>query len=180
MKHNFFWKILAFVRFIIIKVVYPRSFKNCNKGLIGSDCHLFLKYKNSNTVIGNKFILLGNNEVLNSGMLKIGCNFSMNCYSRIVCYDSIEIGNNVMMAEFVTIIDHNHAFMLHNGNLNTTGHTSSPIKIGNNVWIADKVSILKGVTIGSNVVIGANSVVTKNIPSNSIAAGIPAKVLKTI
>ena len=50
------------------------------------------------------------------------------------------------------------------------------INIGNNVWLGRDVVILKGVTIGNNVVIGAKSVVTKNIPSNCIAAGNPAKI----
>ena len=54
------------------------------------------------------------------------------------------------------------------------------IKIGENVWICDKVTILGGVTIGDNVIIGADSIVTHDIPSNSIAAGIPAKIIKQL
>nr|WP_207652455.1 DapH/DapD/GlmU-related protein [Clostridium beijerinckii] len=54
------------------------------------------------------------------------------------------------------------------------------VNIGNNVWIGSVVTILKGVTIGDNSVIAANSVVTKDIPANSIAAGNPAKVVKNI
>ena len=53
-------------------------------------------------------------------------------------------------------------------------------EVGNNVWLGDKVSILPGVHIGDGSVIGANSVVTHSIPPYSIAAGNPAKVLKTI
>ena len=54
------------------------------------------------------------------------------------------------------------------------------IRIGRNVWIGDKVSIFGGVTIGDNVIIGAGSIVTHNIPSNSMAVGAPAKVVKQI
>jgi acetyltransferase-like isoleucine patch superfamily enzyme len=54
--------------------------------------------------------------------------------------------------------------------------TYAAVKIGNNVWIPWDVFILPGVTIGDNVVIGANSLITRNIPSNCIAAGNPAKV----
>ena len=54
------------------------------------------------------------------------------------------------------------------------------IKIGQNVWICDKVTILGGVTIGDNVIIAAGSVVTHDIPSNCMAAGMPARVIKKL
>jgi acetyltransferase-like isoleucine patch superfamily enzyme len=52
--------------------------------------------------------------------------------------------------------------------------------IGNNVWLGSRSIILKGVTIGDNSVIGAMSLVTKDIPPNSVAGGIPAKVIRTL
>lgn len=54
------------------------------------------------------------------------------------------------------------------------------MEIGNNVWIGDKSTILDGVHIGDNVIVGANSVVTHDIPSNSVAAGMPAKIIKQL
>lgn len=60
--------------------------------------------------------------------------------------------------------------------LNSKGETI----IGNKVWLGDNVVVLSGVKIGNNSIIGANSVVTKDIPSFSIAVGSPAKVIKTI
>lgn len=57
---------------------------------------------------------------------------------------------------------------------------SKKISIGNNCWIANSVNIFGGVTIGNNVVIGANSVVTKDIPDNSLAVGNPARLVKRI
>ena len=55
---------------------------------------------------------------------------------------------------------------------------AKPIKVGNNVWFGGNVVVLPGVTIGDNVTIGAGSVVTKDIPSNTIAYGNPCKVVK--
>ena len=63
---------------------------------------------------------------------------------------------------------------------NTRQEWAKPVTIGNNVWIGGSVTILPGVTIGDNVTIGAGSVVTKNIPSNCVAAGNPCKVIKSI
>ena len=63
---------------------------------------------------------------------------------------------------------------------NSRREWAEPVTIGNNVWIGGSVTILPGVTIGDNVTIGAGSVVTKDIPSNSIAVGNPCKAIKTI
>lgn len=63
---------------------------------------------------------------------------------------------------------------------NTRQEWAKPVTIGNNCWIGGSVTILPGVTIGDNVTIGAGSVVVKDIPSNSIAVGNPAKVIKSV
>jgi maltose O-acetyltransferase len=63
---------------------------------------------------------------------------------------------------------------------NSRREWAEPITIGNNVWIGGSVTILPGVTIGDNVTIGAGSVVTKDIPSNSVAVGNPCKVIKAL
>ena len=55
-----------------------------------------------------------------------------------------------------------------------------PVTLGNNVWIGDGAKVCKGVTIGDNSVIGAGSIVTSDIPANSIAAGNPARVIKPL
>ena len=119
-----------------------------------------------------------------SGKLEIGNNFTLNSYSRVIAYESIFIGDNVTIAQFVSILDHDHRSFVRrldsDKELVFEGYNCKPIFIGSNVWIADKVSILKGVKIGSNVIIGANSVVTSDIPDFSIAVGVPAKVVKQL
>lgn len=57
---------------------------------------------------------------------------------------------------------------------------AKPVKIGNNVWIGAGVHINQGVTIGDNTIIGAGNVITKDIPANVIAAGVPCKVIRNI
>ena len=63
---------------------------------------------------------------------------------------------------------------------NTRKEWAKPVTIGNNVWIGGSVTILAGVTIGDNCTIGAGSVLTHDIPANSVAAGVPCKVIKKI
>lgn len=115
---------------------------------------------------------------------RIGNNCNIGEYNQITACNSICIGNGVLTGRYVYIGDNNH------GELSWAEADTPPakrplkskggVKIGNNVWIGDKVAILGGVTIGDNVIIGANSVVTHDIPSNSVAAGIPARVVKEL
>ena len=63
---------------------------------------------------------------------------------------------------------------------NSRKEWAKPVTIGHNVWIGGSVTILPGVTIGDNVTIGAGSVVTRNIPSNSVAVGNPCEVIKSV
>ena len=57
---------------------------------------------------------------------------------------------------------------------------ASPVRIGNDVWIGGNVTILPGVSIGNNVVIAAGAVVNRDIPDNSLAAGVPARVIRAL
>lgn len=92
----------------------------------------------------------------------------------------ISIGDNVSVNRNFTILTHDFVsgifIQCYSNVLPSTGH----VNIGNNVGTGQNVTILKGVTIGDNVFIGANSLVTKDIPANSIAAGSPCRVIMTL
>lgn len=131
-------------------------------------------------VWGDRPIISDYVELQSQGLLQLGDYVSINRYSRIIAFEKIEIGHNVVIAQFVTILDHDHGFKMQDGALQITDYTTAPIKIGSNVWISDKVTITKGVTIGDNVVIAAHAVVNKDVPANCIVGGIPAKVIKSL
>ena len=112
----------------------------------------------------------------------IGNNVSINPDCHIGAINRIEIHDGVLMASRVFITDHFH------GKINREELLVSPQKrilfakgtviIKKDAWLGEGVAVMPGVTIGENSVIGANAVVTKDIPDNSIAVGIPAKVIK--
>ena len=116
--------------------------------------------------------------------LKFGKNVNMGHNVRIQCAERIVIGDNVLMGSRITIIDNSHGtYVGEKQDMPSTPPNlrklrTSPIEIGNNVWIGDGVIIQQGVTIGSGSIIAANSVVTKSIPSETMVAGIPAKAIK--
>lgn len=115
--------------------------------------------------------------------IKIGNNVIFNSDVHIGCINRIEIGDNCLLASRIYISDHSHGDfskeMLEIEPIRRPLVSKGPVIIKNNVWIGEGVAILPNVTIGENVVIGANSVITKDVPANSIAAGVPAKVIKT-
>lgn len=110
-----------------------------------------------------KNITLGKRTFINSG-----CKFQDQ--GGIVIGDDCLIGHNAVLATL-------------NHDLNPTRRGDmhpAPIKIGRNVWIGANVTVVPGVTIGDNAVIGAASVVTKDVPANSIAVGSPARVIRVL
>ena len=93
----------------------------------------------------------------------------------------ITIGERVEITAGVRFITHDGAaWCLRNDIRFADLDLFGPIKVGNNVFIGNNAIILPGVTIGDNVIIGAGAVVTKDIPSDSVAAGVPARVIKSL
>lgn len=110
-----------------------------------------------------KNITIGKNVFINSS-----CHFQDQ--GGITLGDGCQIGHNVTIATLNHDIDPKYR-----------GDTMpSPVIIGKNVWIGSGATLVPGVTIGDNAIIGAGSVVTKEVPANTVVAGVPAKVIKTI
>lgn len=108
----------------------------------------------------------------------IGNNFFANFDCVILDCNRIVIGNNVLFGPRVGLYAGNHA--IHPEDRVAGGCYSKPITIGDNVWVGAGVHIMGGVTIGRNSIIGAGSVVTKDIPENVIAAGVPCRMIREI
>lgn len=110
--------------------------------------------------------------------IKIGENFYSNHNLIILDSNKVIFGDNVFIGPNCGFYTPNHPLDAKTRNKGI--ETALPIKIGNDVWLGGNVVILQGVTVGDNSVIGAGSIVTKDIPSNVVAAGNPCKVIKKI
>ena len=108
----------------------------------------------------------------------IGDNFLANYQVTILDVNEVYIGNDVMIGPKTTITTVGHPINP-NKRRQRLGQASE-VRIGNDVWIGANVCILPGVTIGNNVIIGAGAVVNRDIPDNSMAVGVPARVIKEI
>lgn len=112
----------------------------------------------------------------------IGDNVSINRDVTIDASDGghIRIGNNCLIGPYVLIRSADHTFANPLQPIRTQGHTAGCIVIEDNCWIGGHVTVTKGVTIGTGSVIGANSVVTRDIPPFTLAAGNPANVIRPL
>lgn len=110
--------------------------------------------------------------------IELGENFYMNVNCVILDEAKVTFGDNVFIAPNCAFYTAGHPFDVEQRNRGL--EYAKPITVGNNVWIGGNVVVLPGVTIGDNCTIGAGSVVTKDIPANSLAVGNPCKVIRTL
>lgn len=113
----------------------------------------------------------------------IGVNFGSDChfYGKISWGTEpwiITLGSHIHIAAECRFVTHDGATLLFRDR-EPTLELTHPIVIGNNVYIGTRSILMGGITIGNNVIIGAGSVVTHDIPDNSVAVGVPARVIKT-
>jgi acetyltransferase-like isoleucine patch superfamily enzyme len=114
------------------------------------------------------------------GEVTIGANVFFNRGCNIVVHEALFIGDNCLFGEMVSIHDENHVAGRGPEPLSSRGFLTAPVVIGANVWVGAKATIVPGVHIGNNAIIGANAVVTRDVPANTVAVGIPARVVREI
>jgi len=127
---------------------------------------------------------LGSGEILlqardAKAVIEIGDGNWFNNNVSLVANERIVVGNGCQIGDLVAIYDCDFHELDPKNRIRSAG-PSAPVVIGNNVWLGSRVMVLKGVTIGDNSVVGAMSVVTKSIPANCVAAGNPARVIRSL
>lgn len=194
-----FSKIYIFKLSVYLKSVFSKVYSGWLAGNF-SHCGENLAIEYPFGGVGLKYISIGDNfisgarfrleahsnfaENVYSPKITIGNNVNINFDCHIGCINEIKIGNDVLIASKVLIIDHDH------GDINLQSVKVAPMKrplvskgkisIGNNVWIGEGCVLMAGVDIGDNCIIGANSVVTKKFDANTVIAGNPAKIIKIL
>lgn len=177
LKKRSFWEaVLSGARAIIVKLYYGDRLRIALPCLIGRRCNIF--------ILGRGLIRFGRRCSLadsvtleaNEGTIEIGDRTTINAYSRVIAHSRVKIGKRCAIAQFVAVIDHDHASSL--DGLGPGGYISSDIVIGDDVWIGDKATVLRGVIIGNNAVVGAGAVVNCNVPDDSVAVGVPCRIIR--
>jgi acetyltransferase-like isoleucine patch superfamily enzyme len=164
---------------------HPRKIRLGNNVIIDDNCVIDAKGADNHGITIDDNVFIGRNTIIyckNGNIhLKKGVNISSNC--------TVFSSNDLTIEEDVLI--GGYSYLLSGGEYNyqdpstkfvdqTGAHTRGPLVIGSNTWLGARVTVLDGASIGQHCVIGAGAVVTKRVPPNSLAVGVPARLVKSL
>ena len=132
-------------------------------------------------VVLGRWVHVGNGTSLRAheGTLRVGDKVVFGRGDTVTCYLDVEIGARTLVADWVYITDFDHRFDHPDLPIKDQGIVKSPVRIGPDCWLGVKVSVLRGSVVGHGCVVAAHAVVRGDIPDQSVAAGVPARVLKS-
>ena len=113
-------------------------------------------------------------------VLEIGDRVGIRPYCMISASESVVIEDDVIVGAFSSVIDSDHTFSMGRPNVMHNPVAAAPVRIGRGTWLAERVAVLRGSTIGRCCIVGANSVVRGELPDYSIAVGAPARVVGSV
>jgi acetyltransferase-like isoleucine patch superfamily enzyme len=172
------WYLIRYWRFLRFRLRNPHI---VTEGFvfIGKNVELYARKGYGRLVIG-KWVHFGNGNAIrcHEGNLRIGDKCVFGKDNTVNGYLDIEIGAATLVADWVYICDFDHLFADIHVPIKDQGIVKAPVRIGPDVWIGTKVSVLRGTTIGQGSVIAAHAVVNADIPPYGVAVGVPARVVK--
>jgi len=167
-----YWRWLY--RFLRFKVLHPR---------VKTEGFIFLP-RRYQVVVGasiriGRWVWIGTNSALrcHEGELYVGDNTIFGTDNTVNCYTGIYIGPECLFADSVYIVDFDHNYWDPVVSIRSQGITKKPVRLEGDIWVGEKTSILRGVTVGRGSVIGALSLVNRDVPPYAVVGGVPARVL---
>ena len=175
--YNASWAASA-IRIIALKIRYSGRIEIGFDSHVGPRCQVYvargglLRLRNVNVT---RDVTLG---VAGHAVLQVGPKGWLGPGSMVAAQQRVVLGEGSMIAEYVTIRDHDHVHDADHA-IEDWVYTTSPVIIGEDVWIGGKVTIAPGVTIGDHAFIAANAVVTHDVKPSERVGGVPARPLPT-
>jgi len=163
-----------------ITVRHPGKISIGNNVIIDENCMLDAKGSNNDGIVIGDNCFIGRNSILSCKngniLLESGVTVGFNC--ELFSANQLFIGADTLIAAYVYCIAGDHEYYTAEKPVVALEAVSRGISVGSGCWLGSKALLLDGVKIGNSTIIGASSVVNKDIPSNSIAIGMPARVIK--
>ncbi len=172
------WYLVRYWRFLVFKLRNPHI---VTEGFVflGPRVELYARKGYGRLVIGKWVHVGGGNAIrCHEGQLTIGDKCIFGKDNTVNCYLDIEFGATTLLADWIYICDFDHVFASLDAPIKDQGIVKSPVRIGPDVWIGTKVTILRGTTIGRGSVLAAHCLVNKDVPPYSVGVGVPVKVIR--
>ncbi len=172
------WYLLRFWRFWRFKVANPHVITT-GFVFLGRRVEVTARPGFGRLVLG-RWVHLGDGTSLrcHEGTLTIADKVVFGRNNVVNCYLDVSVGAASIIADMVYVADFDHVFADADTPIKDQGIVKSPVRIGADVWLANKVSVVRGTSIGDGSVVAANAVVTRDLPPYSIAGGVPARVIR--
>ena len=171
------WYLIRYWRFALFRIRSPHI---VTEGFVflGKNVDLYARKGYGRMVIG-RWVHIGRGNALrcHEGNLRIGDKCIFGKDNTVNCYLDVEFGATSIVADWVYVCDFDHRFDDVTRPIKDQGIVKTPVRIGPDVWMGTKVTILRGTTVGRGTVLAAHTVVNKDIAPYSVAAGTPAKVI---
>jgi acetyltransferase-like isoleucine patch superfamily enzyme len=172
------WYLVRYWRFLLFRLRNPHI---VTEGFVflGKRVEIYARRGFGRMVIG-RWVHIGSGNAIrcHEGTLRIGDKCVFGKDNTVNCYLDIEFGEAAIVADWVYICDFDHVFSDVTRPIKDQGIVKSPVRIGPDVWVATKVSVLRGVTVGRGSVLAAHCLVNADIPPFSMAVGVPARVVR--
>ena len=146
---------------------------------LGQGVEVYARPGYGRMVIG-RFVHIGDGTSIrcHEGNLRIGDKVVFGRYDTVNCYLDVEIGATTIVADWAYISDFDHVFDDITVPIKDQGIVKRPVRIGPDVWIGTRVTVLRGAFVGQGSVLAAHAVITKDVPPYSVVAGVPGKVVR--
>jgi acetyltransferase-like isoleucine patch superfamily enzyme len=172
------WYLARYWRFFVFKLRNPHV---VTEGFVflGHGVTLEARRGFGRLVLG-RWVHIGSGNTIrcHEGTLRIGDKCVFGKDNTVNAYLDIEFGAATIVADWVYVCDFDHVFDDVTIPIKDQGIAKSPVRIGPDVWLGTKVTVLRGVTVGQGSVVAANAVVNRDLPPFSVAVGVPARVVR--
>ena len=170
--------LVRYCRFFWLRLRNPRV---VTEGFVflGRGVELYARAGYGRLILG-RWVHIGDGSRLrvHEGTLRVGDKCVFGSTSTVNCYLDVEFGAATLVADWVYICDFDHVIADVSTPIKDQGIVKAPVRVGADVWIGVKATILRGVTIGRGSVVAAHTVVTDGVPPYSIVAGAPGRVVR--
>jgi acetyltransferase-like isoleucine patch superfamily enzyme len=171
---------LLFARYLRRRLLTVAGWRWRTHGMVFLGPRLQLQIGRTGSIDFGRFAWIGHGTKIrcHEGVVEIGDKTVLGQECTISAYQRVRIGQQCVVADRAMFIDFDHTVSDPELPIRRQGIYKRDVVVGSNVWIGYGVQVLRGVRIGDNAIIGSGAVVTRDIPANAVAAGVPARVIR--